>query len=420
MRRMMAIVAMALVMALPLKAQPNVKVGGLFYLYHFYWSNADFNNDTKDHDAHYYMHGDINVTADFNDNASMFVRVAAAGNFGSHPIYAVPGDPKASLQEAYLKIKKPFDLPVCFRIGKQRIAYDNGLLLFDGGEDGELGVNAKVTAGPATINLFGYKLIEEGGMGFIGTGAGTPGVDESMYGLYATVTPVKVASIDLFGIMVRNFVHWDGNGNPIPTEKNNPMWMGLRGHGEFPFGLDYSVAYVMMNGKDDSRNTTVNYKGNAIEAIFHYSVPVFPVKIGGGYVSFSGDDTSTVDNEGYFNPLNGPYAYDNFYDGWVGFGPAFMLNTPYGFNLVGFDPVTDLNVINGNLAFSFAGVHARLDFFKYNHPQANKDLGQEIALNLGYNLPGGVGLGAGFGYWMPKDQGDDPMLGSLIYLVKNF
>ncbi len=417
MRKMMALVAIALVLAMPLRAQ-NVKVGGLFYLYHFYWSNADFTDSTTDHDAHFYMHADINATADLGENASAFVRIAAAGNFGSHPIYGVPGDPKASVQEAYLKIKNIFDLPICFQIGKQRVGYDDGLLLFDGGEDGELGVVAEVAAGPATVKAFGYKLIEKGGMGYIGTGMGSPGVDESMYGVYATISPIQYANIDLFGVTVRNFVTWDANGNPVPTENNNPMWLGFRATGNAPFGLDYNLAYVMMSGQDANN---VNYKGNALEAIFHFAVPVAPVKIGGGYVMFSGDDPNTADNECYFNPLNGPYAYDNFYDGWVGFGPAFMLNTPYGFDLIGFPPVNNLNVINGNFSFSFAGVNLRLDFFKYKHIQGSTDLGQEIAANLGYTLPGGITLGGGFGYWTPNStQGDSPMIGSLVYLVKGF
>ncbi len=420
MRKVMAIVAVALVLAMPLRAQENVKVGGLFYLYNFYWNNADFTDSTQDHDSHFYMHADINLTANFSENASAFVRVAAAGNFGSHPIYGAPGDPHASVQEAYLKVKNLFGLPVCLQVGKQRVAYDNGLLLFDGGEEGELGVKAKVSVGPANINLFGYKLIETGGMGYIGTGMGSPGVDESMYGFYANVTPIEMLNLDLFGVMVRNFVHWDASGNPVPTENNNPMWVGFRGTGSIS-GLDYNLAYIMQMGADKSGDTAINYKGNAIEFTAHYKLPIaFPLKIGGGYVNISGDNSGTpYDYEGYFNPLNGPYAYDNFYDGWVGFGPAFMLNTPYGFDLVGFPPVTDLNVINANLTTGFAGVGIRLDFFKYKHVQANVDCGHEIAVNLYYNLPGGIALGAGVGSWN-NPNGDSPMLGSLVYLVRGF
>ncbi len=419
MRKVMAIVAVALVLAMPLRAQENnVKVGGLFYLYNFYWNNADFNNATNDHDAHVYMHADVNVTADFGD-ASFFVRLAAAGNFGSHPIYGVPGDPKVSVQEGYLKIKKVFDLPVCLQIGKQRIAYDDGLMFFDGGEDGELGAKARVNVGPADINLFGFRLIEEGGMGYIGTGMGAPGVDENMYGFFATLKPVEMLNLDIFGTMVQNFVHWDSTGAPVPAENNNPMWVGFRGTGNFSL-LDYNIAFVKQMGADKSDTANViNYGGNAIEAIFHATLPF--VKVGAGFVQFSGDDSSTDKvNEEFFNPLNGPYAYDGFYDAWVGFGPAFMLNTPYGFDLVGFYPVSDLRVINANVATQLpvlGGVGVRLDYFKYAHVVANEDLGQEIAVNAGYTLPGDVTLSAGLGYWMKNNSN---MIGTIVALIKGF
>ena len=414
MRKIVALVALVLVMAMPLMAEPEVKVGGLFYIYNFYWTNADFDSDTKDADAHFYMHGDINATVNFDEKASLFVKVGAWGNYGQNPVTGAPGgmEPNVHVLETYLTLKDLFNFPISFQIGKQRLLYGNGMVAFDGGEDGTMGAKLMANLGRANVDLFTYKLIENGGMNFLGTGMGAPNPDNLLSGIYLTVKPIE--NIEVNGYL---FAEANRGGDTL----NDPRWIGIRSTGNPVSGLDYTVEFTMLSGSYD----TIDYKGQAYEFIAHYALPM--VKIGAGYVYFSGDDPESDEYEGYFSALPSPFIYDGSYDGWVGFGPAFMLSTPYGFSYTDIGAVTDLNVINGNVAFNVGDLSLRLDVFKYATNEAkgyddSKDLGTEIAVNFSYPL-NGVGFGGGLGYWMPgKAFGEDldPMIGTILYFAKGF
>lgn len=134
------------------------------------------------------------------------------------------------------------------------------------------------------------------------------------------------------------------------------------------------------------------------------------------------------ENEAYESPIWGPYTF-GFYKWWPGFGPAHLMTTAYGFSLVApFDMMsTNLNVINGNLAFHQGPFMLRGDVFLYSRDWVpdgvDSDMGMEFALLTTYTFRKTITVGGTAGYWMPGDYfGDDldPMIGGYLFTYITF
>lgn len=413
-------------------AQPQVKFGGLFYVYSFMWQNADFNGDTEDGDQHFYVHGDVWGQADFGKGVSAKVSVGDWGTFGRDPItYAGQEGVGGHLLEAYLTANNLFETPLGLRVGKEHVLYGDGMVAFDGGEDGIMGVKLFYNTPMFNFDLFDYRLQEGGGTGSIGTGVPAED-DHDLLGCYATLKLME-GNVGVSPYVFYRTHSWKYEPSKDDTVySDNPMWFGLRSEGTPVKGLSYKGEFTMMGGKCEDIYDTTNYKGMAYMAELNYSLEEtgIPLTLGGAYVAFSGDDTSTTeDNELYESATNGPYTF-GFYKAWPGFGPAHLLLTGYGFScLAPWEPmVRNLNVINGHLQYTMDPITARLDFFNYTRNQAEwgnpeTDIGNEIGVHLTYNYEDALTFGFAGGYFMPgKYFGEDldAMLGGYIYLAKGF
>ena len=83
MRIASAVAVLGLLVTAPLRAEgPQVKFGGLFYAYNFFWQNADLDDATNDGDFYWYLHGDIRAMADFGNGVCGVVKVGAWGPMG--------------------------------------------------------------------------------------------------------------------------------------------------------------------------------------------------------------------------------------------------------------------------------------------------------------------------------------------------
>ncbi len=417
MRKTIVIGIMSLIMAGTAFADaPKVSLHGLWYVYSFFWSNADFDTATKDGDQSYYMHADVTGDADFGAGITGHVTVGEWGTFGRDPISysGIEGQGEgAEVMEAYLNIANFFDTPFYLRVGKQHLLY--GYQIFDGGEDGYTGVKLGYQSDAFNLDLMAFRVIEGGGVGVMGTLKEVPD-DRDLYGAWG------------------NFKFMDGAINFDPhffwstQDKDNPMWAGLWSNGS-PFeGFDYSLNFTTMMGKHEDSDT-FNYKGNHYMVSLDYAIPNSPISFGGAYVVFSGQDTSSTDYTLYFSPTGGPYTF-GFYKDWPGFGPAHTLRTAYGFATVGpWEPMmTNLNVINAHLGFVPGPVNIRFDFFKYARNQAEPgntetDMGNEIDLLLKYNYKDKLTFGFTAGMWMPgKYFGENltNMLGGALWTAFSF
>jgi len=404
---------------------PKISLHGLWYVYSFFWSNADFDTATTDGDQHYYMHGDVTADADFGAGVTAHVTVGEWGTFGRDAITYGGQEGQgegAELMEAYLNIANLFDFPFYFRVGKQHILY--GDQVFDGGEDGYMGVRLGYESDMLNFDLLGLRMIEGGGTAMIGAGASEIPDDRDLYGAWFNLK------------LLEGKINLDPHFFFRTQDKDNPMWVGLRSEGSPIEGLDYALNFSTMMGKNESVEVpetpsadTIDYKGMYYMARLDYAIPNSPISFGGAYVAFSGDDPSTDENELYESPTWGPYTF-GFYKDWPGFGPAHTLRTGSGFAcLAPWEPMmANLNVINGHFGFAPGPISLRFDFFKYARNQAESegaetDMGNEIALLLKYNYKDKITIGATGGYWMPgKYFGEDltNMIGGAVWTAIAF
>ena len=409
-------------------AQPEVKCGGLFYVYDFGWMNADFDSDTADGDQHYYLHGDVYAHADFGHGISAKVKLGDLGSFGKHSITGQGDDGMGvHIMEAYIAGHNLFETPIGFKVGKLPLLYGDGMVAFDGGEDGFMGKKLFYETPMFDMDLFWYRLVEGGGTSYIGSWMTHIPDDLDLLGAYGTIKLME-GNVWLSPYFFYRTQTWAGEGDT--TYSDNPMWFGARGEGSPAEGLHLKGEFTMMGGENEVWEE--NYKGMAFMGELNYSLDAMgvPVSFGGAYVSFSGDDTSTVEDcECYESATNGPYTF-GFYKGWPGFGPAHTLLTGYGFACcAAWEPMMrNLNVINGHLQYASGPFSIRGDFFMYSRNQAEwgnaeTALGNEIGVHMTYNYMDMLTVGAAGGYFMPGEYfGDeaDAMMGGYVYLAKGF
>ncbi|MDI6851097.1 MAG: hypothetical protein QMD82_04080 [bacterium] len=410
-------------LATPVKAQPDISWGGTYYSYTFFWQNQDFNKDTKDGDNFTYLHGHLHALADFGGGVKTFIKVGAWGEFGTHPVWGTNldggADPKVGILEVYVELNNIFNTPLSLKIGKFNQLYGDGAVLFDGGEDGILGVKANLNVGPVSLDLLYDRLAEAGGIEQVGAMPSQIAPDLNFMGGYMTISLMenKIA-ISPYGFMRKEGV-------------DKPMWIGGRAELSPVEFANATVEFIQMAGKDD---TDVEYKGRHLLAKLGLSIPEMPVSLGGAYVMFSGDDPATPENELYQSAAENPYTF-GFYKWWPGLGPAHLMTTGYGFGCVAaWNPtMVNLNVINGYIGASFESTDLRVDFFNYSRnlvpSGTDKALGNEIALHIHHSYKGLIDIGAALGYWIPGDGlktelalGDNAsgLFGGFVYIFKSF
>ncbi len=400
-----------------LMASVDVKVGGTMYSYLFFWQNV-LDTAAAYSDNHYYVHADISVDARFDDKVSLYAMMGLWGPFGMHPISGegVEGVRDLHLLIGWLRVDNFLGSPVGISIGKHRILYGgNGLVAFDGGEDGAWGIKLFHRAEKVEAEAFAYRLVEGGGTGFIG--AGDPAdikPDMNLYGLSLKYNP-PFGQVELLA-MARE-------------EKGSlPIWLFAGSSGRGLKGMDYQLGFAYMTGRMAPDTMVSAY---AFEGILSYSSGSW--KAGLGAVGFSGGQATTsggkVTLRTYENALYGPYTY-GFYKWWVGFGPAHLLRTPYGFALVGFESIMQ-NSLNADIYISrrfstgYGKVNVRLDLWKYSRfyvPSGSRDMGYEIALLITHDYRGIFTYGFTVGYWKPGPYFDNApdQIGGYLFFYKAF
>ena len=393
----------------------DVKVGGTFYTYMFFWQNS-FVSDASDN--HFYVHGDISTTIKAKDDIVLYTSIGVWGPFGKHPISGagVEGFRDAHLLQGYLKVKDFLGLPLSFKLGKQRLLHNNGLVLFDGGEDGVWGLNVSYEKSPLNLQMFAYRLEEGAGTAYIGTGQDDSiKLDMNLYGLNMNKGLGKV-NLDLL-IAAREY------GNQLP------IWLYLGSSGNPLEHLNYFAGLAYLTGKM-GKDTTVS--AFAFELGASYDVGFG--KLGFGAIGFSGGEVDTAGGKvvlkTYESALNGPYTY-GFYKWWVGLGPAHTLRTPYGFALVGFNSILQ-NSLNLDLYYSKSlntstgPVTLRMDLWKYDKfyvASGSKDMGFEVSFLLTHTYKETFTYGLSIGYWKPGDALGTNLkdqIGGYVFLYSSF
>lgn len=404
------IVLLTLLLTMPLlSGEPKVKLGGLIYTYAFFHSNTDFDKDTKDGNSYLYIHADIQTTVDFGKGVTFYTMLGAWSQHGANPYWGVDlqgyPDPSLRILQGYIEVKNLGDSPISLTIGKKRLLYGDGAVLFDGGEDGATGVWVNYSKGKVNADIFYIRLAQSHGIAYVGAPFyggynpeaydGYPG-NINIIGIYSNVNFSKAFKLQPYVI----YRPW----NIEAGHSASPVWIGARAEGEIK-GLSYALEYTQMSGDD---GYGVSYKGYEFLTKADYAFSS-KFSLGGAYVSFSGDDDPT-DGKNYLyeSATNGPYTF-GFYKDWPGFGPAHLMTTGYGF--AGLDPgnttMTNLDTVNFHLTFTAGAFTLRGDFFIYSRNKVpaggHKAMGNEIALLVKYNYRDKITFGLTGGAWAPGD-----------------
>ncbi len=413
-------------------AQTEVEWGGYVSFYNFSHSNTDFNSLTDDGNSYSWITGGITSNVLFGQGLSLYMVVGAHGMYGTSPYY-LGGlgecvEPSVRLLQVYFTLDDLFDAPLSLKIGKDRLLYGDGAVLFDGGAEGVLGVRATYISDYVDVDAFIFRPGQFGGIALVGTGLDIYPGNWNIIGLYPTLK-LADGNLNISPYFVTRRVRMDEN------DYDNPLWLGGRIEGNLINNLNLVGEYVMMGGTDDSNDT--DYKGTHMRlgADYHFDAPA--INVGGYFVVNSGNDGTTADNERYESALHGPYT-NGFYKDWVGFGPAHLMTTGFGFSGIAphNETVVNLNVINGHIGFTTGPITLRGDFFIYNRDWvpsgAAKELGNEIALLVKYNYRDVMTFGFTGGMWMPGDHINNRIeainpsakaenaLGGYIWFAKSF
>ncbi len=421
-------------------AEPKVSWNGLFYIYNFFHKNTDFTKKTPDGNSFMYIHADIQYTVDFGSGVSIYSMIGAWSQHGINPYWGTDlqgnNDPAVKILQGYLTVSHLFDTPFSFRMGKERLLYGDGIVFFDGGEDGAIQAKLMYNHGPIDLDLFYSRLAQSHGIAYVGAptyGSYNPANSDqypgninlmTAYGTYHALD--SKVNLSAYGVMRPQ--------NIDASHKANPIWLGARLEASPVQGLNVAGEYTLLRGKNESASAP-NYKGYAMEAKADYTLKNSPLSFGGAYVVFSGDDATTKnDNELYESATNGPYTF-GFYKDWPGFGPAHLMTTGYGF--AGLDPgnltMTNLNTLNAHAKVSLGPLGLRFDFFNYSRnwvaSNGNANMGNELAVLAQYNYKNTITFGFTAGVWMPgdywkKDMGlgnnADNAFGGYFYFAKEF
>lgn len=259
--------------------------------------------------------------------------------------------------------------PLCLRIGRQGLTYGDGLWLsdLDMGADG------------ARISLE-FPNIRADMLWFMRSDSILPGArpDRNLAGSYICIGP-EWFCIDFYG--------------GLETQAFPDRWLGAR-------------FYFNRTGFKIKGELASNRLGNAwvAEGVF-WGLGV--AEIGGGFFHFS---------EAWRSPFSYPYILDEYYNGWTGFGDALtwdaMTDTilppyvssgnggPYGIywmDMHSFE-AADISVLFG-ITPELSG---RLDGLAYLYLPDREEIGEELSLNLFYDVEG-FRFGVGGGYMTPGE-----------------
>jgi len=429
MRKELQVVAISLLLLGISQGGKRITFGGGLLYDLVYTENGDFLSDSSDHDSYGYVEADLTAKADFGKGVSIFTRLRAWGFYRSQFYNAydmdevmVEANEFPRLYEAYLQIEDFFDLPIDVKVGRQFFRYGDGLLIFDTGQFGLHGV--RLNFHPTEDIGFDLFSIRQNSLYHNHKKYG----DEEVYGLYGFLKFGEM-DVELEPYFMQKSTYQYAT---IGILSVTPMWFGARIVGSPVENLSLKGEFAMMGGeKETEKAEKIDYKGMAFTGEINYSLPN-GLSFGGGYFSFSGDDPATKEDEEWSNALGvGNYIFDNFFNGWVGFGEAmtwamydsrlrpgetFDRNSGFEhFNIFWLNP-TNLNVINAHLSYEpIENLVTRLDVFNFSLNKSpdnySAQIGNEVDINLYYNYKDVIGLGLSGGYLIPGDRVKD-VLGS--------
>ncbi len=266
----------------------------------------------------------------FNNNLSAYVRIATEPKYYTGP-YELPLDNRTNfknfdqdevvIDNLYIEIKKPFDIPLNFRLGRQdflgKDMYGEGFLILDG-TPGDGSRTFYFNALKATALIADGHSIDIVYVSDTKTDQYLPSLHPAYYDsgtagrLYINHKKRLTASNEIgFWIYGRNKITDWLNIEPYYIYKKEKEYTGIAEKYINTFGLRavFKINDFTLRGEIAKQNGKYEVSGNKISGLGGYAFAGYTAKkcpltptLEVGYVYLSGDKTNTSKDEG-FNPL---------------------------------------------------------------------------------------------------------------------
>ena len=261
----------------------------------------DFDDDADGDDwSVFRIKTSLFVKMDLDKDVTGYVKISNQ-NYGEGVSYDEDNKSnKLFVDNAYINVDNFFQLPISIRLGRQNLMYGSGFVLFDGnsqfastsiffdGIKATWHINDKMK-----LDCLYFKDMENNRAKVVDD-------DITLSGLYFTdkECPLTNARNELYIL----------NREDEAIDKDITMF-GYRISDKLDFGLDYSAEIALQTG---DFSATADQDAIACKLDLGYTLKDVSVKprFYLGYVSLSGDEAGTSDNE----------SWDSFYGGWPQFG----------------------------------------------------------------------------------------------------
>jgi len=223
----------------------NVKItwGGEYRLRYEYKQDFDFNDDVNDKDGYWYARTRFNVGANIN-NKVLFFFEGLDGREWDSDVSPKPQHDDFDMHQGYIKLTKPFDLPMSATVGRQELSYGAKRLIaaptwsnlvrsFDA---------FKVTYNPKLfdVDLF-WGNVAQYFDGHFNDGK----FGEHFLGIYSTYKGIKGSVFDLYALNLID-KHREVTGEDKQEGDSERVTLGTRGEGKLPqydaLGYGYEFA----------------------------------------------------------------------------------------------------------------------------------------------------------------------------------
>lgn len=273
----------------------EVKVGGEIRVRDVIKNNYDWDDDLGDRMNTVTQRTRVNVDAKLDETTKAFIQLQDTRTWGSETTTFSTGaettESSVDLAQGYVQLDKLFDQPLSLKLGRQILAYGEHRLVgsFEWSDNARKfdALKLMYNTDAFSVDFWTAKVLE----------AGTNEEDGYFNGLYATVKTIPANSLDLYVLQVQD---------ATAGADDNFLTYGARLDGK-AMNIDWTLEGAIQSG-DAAED--VDQEASMIAARAGYTIPNTPsIRIGGEFVTASGDDGTDADkNEGWNDlyPTNHP------------------------------------------------------------------------------------------------------------------
>lgn len=335
----------------------------------------------------------LRADAAVNEQVSVTIEVQDARVYGATQTTFNVGSPAFDLRQGFVEVKKLYDTPLSFKLGRQALLYGNQRLLgpIDWHNQGQTfdGAVLRASAEEITIDIIGATVARM---------VNTPSYQRDVFltGTWLTWRPGSTKRT------LHAFYFYDNPGmSGLPQVRQKRNTAGIHASGVYE-AFDYELDGAYQFGDLTGLTPSVTIAAQLIGVRAGYTLKDFnDLRIGVGFDLLSGDDRSTTDKYESFHTL---YATNHKFYGSM----DYFLNIPSHTSDLGlqdiivqisFVPVTGLKL--GADAHIFSTAIDPLSVYPKPlpptvNPDLSKKIGMELDLEASWKIADAVAMTFGF------------------------